>query len=554
VAKKISTGIDGLDTILEGGYLEGCPTLIKGGPGSGKTFFSLLFAQRHYSVGRKVVYVTCDESPEAILSNLEALDLNGKKAIADTTALEILDMRPNPEEKSTGEYELSAVLFRIKQKIDKKLPIVIIDSVQNLLFDTPSKLAEYDFFRLFSWARENKLTLLITNVLESLFFNRARLEEYAVDCVIQLQQDITKNVMTRYLLVQKMRGSAHGTNKYPFCLTPKGVSLFPITGSGLQRNHSFERMSSGITELDRMLGGGLREKTAIMISGSSGTAKTLLAATIAKTTLKMGRKVLFFSFEESINDLLFNIKSIGIHLDQHIKKKQCIIKATRSSEMGLEEHLIRVIDLVHQHHPHLIVIDPITSLADMGSVHEVKDTLVRFLTVVKEVNTTILFTELLKTSEDYTSVLSISSIIDTMILLDTIEHNGESNRTLKVTKTRGSASSNQIKEFKITNDGIKLENPYIGRGGILYGSEKSEMLEKDKNFKKSLEQELITIKSGIKILTAYSGTEEDWRTAKIARLKQQLIAKYSQITTELDNIMKSDRLNKKLRGGFDDKI
>ena len=178
----------------------------------------------------------------------------------------------------------------------------------------------------------------------------------------------------------------------------------------------------------------------------------------------MGRKVLFVTFEESINDLLFNIKSIGIHLDQHIKKKQCIIKATRSSEMGLEEHLIRVIDLVHEHHPHLIVIDPITSLTDMGSVHEVKDTLVRFLTVVKEVNTTILFTELLKTSEDYTSVLYISSIIDTMILLDIIEHNGESNRMLKVTKTRGSASSNQIKEFKITNDGIKLENPYIGIG------------------------------------------------------------------------------------------
>jgi len=361
------------------------------------------FAHRNYSMGRKVVYVTCDESPDAIVNNLEALQLNGNKAIEDT-ALEILDMRPNPEEKSTGEYELSAVLFRIQQKIDKNLPIVIVDSVQNLLLGADSKVAEDDFFQLFSWAREHQVTLLVTNVVESLLVNRVRLEEYAVDCLIQLQQDVTKNLMTRHLRVQKMRGSAHGTNLYPFCLTSKGVSLFPITNSKLKRKQSFERMSTGISELDSMLGGGLREETSIMISGSTGTAKTLLAATIAESTLNVGKKVLFITFEESITDLVFNIKSIGISFDEHIKNKQCIIQATRSSAMGLEEHLIRLIDLVHEHKPHVLIIDPITSLTDMGSADEVKNTLVRFLTVVKEMNITIIFTELLKTADHHTLV------------------------------------------------------------------------------------------------------------------------------------------------------
>lgn len=473
---RTPTGIKGLDSILGGGYPAASPTLLKGGPGTGKTVFSLLFAGARVAAGEAVVFVTCEESPERLLGYLDGFALAGSAA-REAGTLRVLDFRPDLREQVAGEFDLGAMLLRVAHAVEESgARAVVIDSLQNLMLALGLEAPRRELVELFGWLRERGLTALVTRSDPLPGEAGALLEEYATDCAIRLDQHLEGHLMTRYLRVLKLRGAAHGTNNYPFALTGAGVSLLPVTETRLEAQGRNERISTGIPRLDAMVGGaGYPAGSAVMFTGRSGSAKTLFAATLARAAADQGRRVLYVSFEESPGDLRHNVRSVGIDLGDGVA-----VHAQRAVEMGLEDHLIHIIDLAEGEAPDVLVLDPISTLIDMGSQRQVKMLLIRFLSHLKSRGITNVLTELIPDSAGEHSGLDLSSLVDSWFRLRHVETNGELNRLIHVVKARGAATSDQVKEFRISGEGIAIEDPYIGEGRMVFGAEKATRMEQEK--------------------------------------------------------------------------
>ncbi len=545
--QKVSTGIAGLDNILKGGYPKESPTLLKGGPGCGKTVFCLFFAYSNILNNRHVTYLTCDESPERILRNMDQYGLSGSDANKNKK-LAVLDFRPSLTDTVTGGFELDAILMRIQSSLSGEDPVVIIDSLQNLLIGLETPNYQIDLLNIFTWCKEHRVTLLVTAASGLITEKDNYFEEYAADCVILLEQVICKKLMTRFLRILKMRSSAHGTNQYPFSLTKTGVSILPITDTSLTEQEKLSYISTGIPVLDKMFGGqGYLESSSIMISGSSGTAKSILAATFAASAAKQQKRVLYVSFEESPINFISNVKSAGINLNEPVANNMVSIHSLRTIEMGLEEHLITIITMIEEIKPHVLILDPITSLLDVGDSFEVKSILIRLISYAKLKNITFIFNQFVHEYEDYQDLIPASSLVDSWIKLSLIESNGEFNRTLQIVKSRRNATSNQMKEFHVTNNGIVIEDPYIGEGGIIFGSRKKEKQAIDKKKKESLAIQLESINKQIDLIEKAEQKDNTRKNIEHSIILFNLLEKKQKIEMEIQLIESINLVNKKWR-------
>jgi circadian clock protein KaiC len=534
---KITSGLKGLDTILNGGYPVASPSLLKGGPGTGKTVFCLSFAHTQLQHGASVVIVSCDESPQRLVRYMDRFGMTGSKHL-DAGRLQILDFRPNLNETIVGDYDLSPILLRISHAVEAcGAKILVIDSLQNLLMGLGGTEPRQELLELFDWIRDKGVTTLVTMSESGGNPQQSLLEEYAVDCVIKLSQNLDNLLMTRYLRVVKLRGSSHGSNNYPFSLTAVGVSLLPITATHLSSESKTERVSSGLPGIDNMLGGkGYIKGASLMISGRSGSGKTIFASTLLNQVLQQGGKAIFVSFEESDHELKSNLRSVGIDLSQYCETGQLLIHAGRAIEMGLEDHLITIIDLVEKQKPELLVLDPVSALIDMGSSRQVKMLMIRFISYIKGLGATLVLTELLPdASEDY-SELAISSLVDTWFRLRQLESNGELNRLINVVKSRGSKTSKQVKEFTIGDRGINLEDPYIGEGKLVVGSAKISRIEQDREEVKRKHYELELIEQTLSTLQETYESRQKILGAEFESEKRELERKINELKRQADQV------------------
>lgn len=498
---KVNTGIKGLNDILNGGYLKNKPTLLKGSAGTGKTIFTLFFTYEQLKSNNSVIYVTCEESPEQIISHMDGFNIESKKFLQEGKLL-ILDFTPILIDEVAGEFDINALLLRIEQAQQKiKADTLIIDSLQSILLGIKNYDPNYELLRLFQWARQKKLTVLTTIAETQTILQTDLYDEYVVDCAIELKQKVKNDLMTRYLRIIKNRGSSHGTNEYPFSITHNGISLLPITNTKLDTIASGEYLSTGIKSLDKMLGDkGYPIGSHGIITGRSGTAKTLFAASFAQSAVRQGKKVLFISFEETPSDLIRHAKSINIDLMKCITQKKLQINSRRSVEMGLEDHIISIINLTEQKQFDVLILDPLSSLLDLGNQTEVKRLFIRFVSYMKSHNKTLLFTELIPDYLEEKSELGLSSLTEIWIRLTNIQSNGEFNRLIHIAKARGIKTSNQIKEFYVTDKGIRIEEPYIGDNQMVFGSQKSACILREKQEYHLRKQEIKRIEREIQVL------------------------------------------------------
>ncbi|MEW8663944.1 MAG: circadian clock protein KaiC [Candidatus Thiodiazotropha sp.] len=535
---KISTGLKGLDTILMGGYPAACPTLLKGGPGTGKTVFSLGFAHAQLQKGASAVIATCDESPERLVGYMDRFGMAGSQHLA-SGKLVLLDFRPNLSETVVGEYDLSPILLRISHAVENSdAAILVIDSLQNLLLGLGVTEPRKEILELFDWIREKEVTTLVTMSASLDNQPHSLLEEYAVDCVIHLSQNLDNQLMTRYLRVLKMRGSAHGSNSYPFSLNHRGVSLLPITATRLEDAMELQRISTGIPRIDSMLGDeGYYKGASLMISGRSGSGKTIFASTMLNQVLQQGEKAIYVSFEESEGDLKRNLQSVGIGLSGYLDSGQLLIHSGRAIEMGLEDHLITILNLVENESPQILVLDPVSALMDMGSSRMVKMLMIRFISHIKLAGTTLVLTELLPdASADY-SDLAISSLVDTWFKLRQVESNGELNRLINVVKSRGSKTSNQIKEFTIGDSGILLEDPYIGEGEVVVGSARITRIKQEQEEAERKRYELIQIEQALSTLQATYESKQKVLGAEFESERSELMRKITELKRQAGQVL-----------------
>lgn len=473
--KKCRTGISGLDEVTEGGLPKGRPTLICGGAGSGKTLLVMEFIVRGAAAFNEPgVFMAFEETAEELAANVASLgfDVNGlvakKKMAIDYVRLE------RSEIEETGEYDLEGLFVRLGLMIKQvKAKRVALDSVEALFAGLPNEtILRAELRRLFRWLKDKGVTVVITGEQGEKTLTRYGIEEYVSDCVIFLDHRVINQVATRRLRIVKYRGSRHGTNEYPTLIDEHGLSVLPISSLGLNYSVTSERVSTGVPRLDTMMGGkGYYRGSSILISGTAGSGKSSLSATFADSLCRKGKRCMYFSFEESPDQIVRNMRSIGIDLGPWVKKGLLEFHSLRPQLYGLEMHLATMHKLIRDFNPEGVVVDPVTNLTSIGDTDEIKAMLVRVIDFLKSRGITSVYTSLTVGAGmlEQTEV-GISSLMDTWLLLRIVESSNERNRLLYVLKSRGMAHSNQMREFQLTDNGIRLLDVYVGTGQVLTGS------------------------------------------------------------------------------------
>ncbi len=473
--QKAPTGITGLDEITEGGLPKGRPTLVCGGAGCGKTLLGIEFLVHGAELyGDPGVFMSFEETPDELATNVVSLGLNLDKLQADhKLRVEYIHL-DRGETVISGGFNLEGLFIWLGQAIEAiGAKRVVLDSLETLFISLPDQLTlRSEFSRLFIWLKEKGVTTVVTSERGNETLTRHGMEEYLSDCVIFLDHRVTDQVSTRRMQIVKYRGSFHGTNEYPFLIDTNGISVLPVTSLGLQYTASDERISTGIARLDAMLEGkGFFRGSTVLISGTAGSGKTSVAAHFVDAACRRGERALYISLEESPSQVMRNMRSIGLDLAQWLQPGLLIFQARRPTISGLEMHLAIIQHLIKHYQPTVVVVDPITGLLTGSAQGDVKAMLMRLVDFLKTSGVTALFTSLTGagSAEEHTDT-TISSVIDTWLLLRDMEMNGERNRTLYVLKSRGMAHSNQVREFVLTNHGVDLLDVYIGPSGVLTGS------------------------------------------------------------------------------------
>lgn len=470
---KVATGIDGFDAITFGGLPKGRPSLICGAAGCGKTLFATTFLVNGATrFGEPGVFMSFEERAEDLVANVASLgyDLDGLVAQGKLAIDHVRVERSEIEE--TGEYDLEGLFIRLGFAVDSiGAKRVVLDTIETLFAGfSDETVLRAELRRLFGWIKDRGLTAIITGERGDGQLTRQGMEEYVSDCVVLLDNRVEDQVTTRRLRVVKYRGSAHGTNEYPFLIDAEGISVLPVTSADLDYRIAEGVISTGIAGLDAMLEpGGFHRGTSILISGEAGTGKTMISSSMIDAACTRGERCMAFVFEESGQQIARNARSIGLDLARHVEAGLLRFEAARPSLYGLEMHLARMHRDIDRFQPSLVVIDPLSALR--GPAVELQATMLRMIDMLKSRGITAVFTSLREDGEiDHEAAIGVSSLMDAWIKLLNVETNGERSRTLYVIKARGMRHSNQVREFTLSSEGIALIDAYIGPAGVLTGT------------------------------------------------------------------------------------
>lgn len=481
---KTPTGIKGLDEITDGGLPQGRPTLICGGTGCGKTLLAMEFLVRGATEFKEPgVFMSFEEKAEELTKNFSSLGFDLNELIdQDRLIIDHVHLEPS-EIEETGDYDLEGLLIRIGYAIHSiGAKRVVLDTIEALFSGFSNEaILRSELRRLFRFLKDQGVTAIITGEQGDRTFTRFGLEEYVADCVLFLNHTVSQQIATRRMRIVKYRGSAHGTNEYPFLIDQQGFSVMPISSLGLDHPASSERIPTGVPRLDTMLGGkGYFRGSSILVSGTAGTGKSSLAAHFVNATCARGERCLYFAFEESQNQIIRNMHSIGINLGQWVDVGLLQFQNARATLYGLEMHLVVMHKAIDNFNPSCVVIDPISNLIATASEAEVKSMMSRMIDYLKMKQITALCTDLTTTNNNQERYgINISSLMDTWLLLQILEARGERNRGLYILKSRGMAHSNQVREFILSDEGIQLRDVYIGLSGVLTGSSRDNQEAKD---------------------------------------------------------------------------
>jgi circadian clock protein KaiC len=468
---KAPSGIGGLDEITFGGLPRGRPTLVSGSAGCGKTLLGVQFLVRgildHDEPG---VFMSFEETAEEVAQNVRSLgwDLEALQAAGKLRVDHVPIDRSAIQE--TGAFGLDGLFVWLGAAIEEVGATRVVLDTLEVLFTALEDQASVrnELQRLFGWLKARGVTAVITAERGDGTLTRHGLEEYVSDCVILLDHRIADQVSTRRLRVVKYRGSRHSSDECPFLIDGTGITALPVTSMRLTHGASEERVSTGVPRLDAMLGDqGYFRGSSILVTGTPGSGKTTLASAFAAAGCARGERAIVLAFEESPQQLVRNMRSVGIDLDPHLSGGLLRIVATRPSAHGLEAHLAGMIAEVAAFDPQLVVVDPLSAFG-AGDV-EREAMVARLVDWLKHRGSTALLTSLVPHGTTVAGG-TVSSQIDTWLSLTSLESNGERNRGIRVVKSRGMRHSNQVRELVLAEDGITLRDVYTGPAGVLMGT------------------------------------------------------------------------------------
>jgi circadian clock protein KaiC len=561
--QKVPTGIAGLDEITGGGLPKGRPTLVCGGAGSGKTLLGIEFLVRGATqFNEPGVFMSFEESAEELTKNVASLgfDLNrltaSKRLFIDYVHIE------RSEIEETGEYDLEGLFIRLGNAIDSiGAKRVVLDTIKSLFAGLPNpSILRAELRRLFRWLKKKGMTAIITGERGDNALTRHGLEEYVSDCVILLDHRVSNQISTRRLRIVKYRGSTHGTNEFPFLIDERGIAVMPITSLGLRHTVTNQRISTGIPRLDTMLGGkGYFRGSSILVSGTAGTGKTSVAAHFVDAACRRGEQSVFFAFEESPSQIIRNMRSIGINLQQWVEKGLLKFHAERPTVYGLEAHLASMHKVIDEFKPKVVIVDPVTNLSAVASETDVKAMLTLLLDQMKSNQVTALFTTLTGAGGPLEQTeVGMSSLADTWLLLRDIELGGERNRGLYILKSRGMAHSNQIREFLLTDKGVDLIDVYVGPSGVLTGSARMSQETQERGIElthqREIERRRLNVETKRKVLEAQIASlraqfqAEEQELKKLTEEEEMRQNGVSKLREEMARLRKEDKNSERREG------
>lgn len=468
--KKVPTYIPGFDEVLHGGLPLGRSSLIIGGPGTGKTVFGLEFLYNNALHGKSGIFVSFEESVDAIRANssfmswdLARQERNGK--------LLLFTPRLEKDIIISGEFNISGLLSILSgTRKQMGASVIVLDAIDILLriMDNP-RLERDELFTLHDWLLKQDLTAVLTlKASEQMLGEQYSFLEYLTDCVVRLDQRVLDQVTTRRLRIVKYRGSAYGTNEYPYVIDNEGVTFVPISSLSLEHQRLGPFISSGIPIFDQLLGGGFRTASVTLVSGEAGAGKTSFVCSFAKAAAERGERILYITFEESEEALVSSMLSPGIDLRPALKSQNLRIMPIMPEAMGSELHLIMIMRELERFHPSCIILDAVSALVRMGN-NTSFDFLIRMTNLCRNKGITTIMTNQLEDAQQTLTGFGFSSLLDTIVILDYVRGTGEVNRVLHVVKSRGAHHSNEFREYQITDHGIEIKETFIGDGKMLTG-------------------------------------------------------------------------------------
>jgi len=544
--EKSPTGIVGLDEITSGGLPRGRPTLVCGGPGCGKTVLGMEFLVRGASqYDQPGVFMAFEETTRELSENFASMSF-AIPSLCSQKKLYVEHVRVERNEiEETGEYDLEGLFIRLQRAIEsvgaKRLVLDTIECLFAGFRDTNILRAELR--RLFRWLKEKEVTAIVTAETGGGQLTRQGLEEYVADCVIFLDHRVDDQNSIRRLRVIKYRGSLHGTSEYPFLIGGDGFSVLPLSSLRLDHKASNQRVSSGIPALDAMLGKGFFRGSSILISGAAGTGKSSIAAHFLQAACQRGEQSIYFASEQSPDEIVRNMRSIGIDLERWVRRGLLHFHTVRAGACGLEKHLLLIHGEITRFSPKVVVVDPITNYGSIGNADEVKSMVTRLVDLLKSRQITAMFTSLTSAGhglED--SVVGVSSLIDAWLLLRNLEAGGERNRGLCILKSRGMAHSNQVREFLLTDRGAELAEVYVGPEGVLTGSARAMQQARDHAEAQERKQEAERKRRELENRRRQFDTQISEMRAKFAAEEQALTRSITQLQLR-DQQSAADRLH-----------
>ncbi len=474
---KVSTGIRGLDELTNGGLPRGRATLILGGPGAGKTLLALQTVVHAVATrGEPAIFVTCEEDPERLAANAASFGWDLPRLARK--GLHFLDARPSPDLIRTGGFDLIGLLAMLGAKAERtKARWVVIDSIDMLLNLLPdARAATIELLRLHEWLVEHGFTAILTSKVRDGVKLPSRDDfssemEFLVDCAIVLTHRVTDGTSLRHLRIRKFRGSGFAENEAPLLITPDGIEVAGVLRE-LPTSASSERVSTGVPQLDEMIGGGYYRGAGILITGAPGTAKSTVAGAFAEAACARGEGTLFLSFDSGAAETVRNLASVGIRLERFRRRKLLHMLSASQADGSPEVHFQRIRRVVREHGIRCLVIDPVSTFGkhDTGTAsHAVVERLTRW---AKGVGLTLLCTSLTDGAapELEGTQMQISTIADTWIHLSYRVHAGERNRAITIIKSRGSSHSNQVRELILSDEGLTLAEVFTAGGEVLMGT------------------------------------------------------------------------------------
>jgi circadian clock protein KaiC len=475
--RKIRTAIEGFDDISHGGLPQGRTTLVSGTSGTGKTLFAIQFLYNGIvNFEEHAVFVTFEESPTDIIQNALSFGWN-LQTLIDEGKLFILDASPDPEGQDiTGDFDLSALIERIQYAIRKyKASRVAIDSVTAIFqqYDAAG-VVRREIFRLTARLKQIGVTTVMTTERIDEYGAVARfgVEEFVSDNVVIVRNVLDGERRRRTLEILKLRGTSHMKGEYPFTITGQGINIFPLGAMRLTQRSSNVRVSSGVKTLDEMCGGGFFKDSIILVTGATGTGKTLLVSKFIENACSQGDRAILFAYEESRAQLSRNASSWGIDFEEMEQKGLLKILCAYPESAGLEDHLQMIKTEIAEFKPSRISIDSLSALARGVSNNAFRQFVIGVTGFAKQEEITGFFTN---TTDHFLGSHSIteshiSTITDTILMLQYVEIRGEMSRAINVFKMRGSWHDKGIREYSISDQGPDIRDSFRNFEGIISGT------------------------------------------------------------------------------------